>query len=335
MGYDLDMDPVLEAIRGKEFKLVALQFPDGLRDFHGPVAEAVEEATGAAVVISADPSYGACDLADDEVEKIGADALIHFGHTEMPHLKRLQRVPVYFVGARSTHPVEAVVEAAVGALEGKRVGVIGTTQHLHKLDRVVEILSSHGFEALVKSGDARTAAPGQVLGCNYTAADGDADSYLYIGSGDFHPLGLALNTQKTIVCADPYSNEVRTMDEARDRFLKQRYGAIASIRDAKTFGVLASSKQGQLRWKMAQALKRRIERRGRKATLILLKQFAPDYLVNFRHLDAFVSTACPRVAIDDYGRYPKPIVTPIELEMAIGDRPMDAYRLDEIYGTSI
>src|SRR5581483_2228428 len=105
--------------------------------------------------------------------------------------------------------------------------------------------------------------------------------------------------------------------------------------DARTFGVLASSKQGQLRWNMATALKKRIERRGRKAYLILLKQFSPDYLINFRHLDAFVSTACPRVAIDDYGRYPKPIVTPIELEIALGDRPLEDYRLDEIYGTSI
>jgi 2-(3-amino-3-carboxypropyl)histidine synthase len=192
-----------------------------------------------------------------------------------------------------------------------------------------------GFEPVVDGGDERIASPGQVLGCNYTAARKDADSYLYVGSGNFHPLGLALNTEKPIVCADPYDHSVHTMDAERQRFLKQRYGAIASIRDAKTFGVLASSKAGQLRWNMAQALKRRIEKRGRKAYLILLKQFSPEYLINFRHLDAFVSTACPRVAIDDYGRYPKPVVTPVELEIALGDRPMDDYRLDEIFGSSI
>lgn len=335
MGYDLDLDGVLADIKGKGYQRIALQFPDGLRDFYGPVTEAVEEATGATVIVSADPSYGACDLADDEVAKIQADALIHFGHTEMPHLKRLERVPVYFVGARSTHEVDTVTRKALQQLQGHRIGVIGTTQHLHKMPNVTRILKEGGYEPVLKEGDARTAAPGQVLGCNYTAADKDADSYLYIGSGTFHPLGLALSTDKRIVCADPYSNQVTTMDDERDRFLKQRYGAIASIRDAKTFGVLASSKQGQLRWKMAEALKRRIERRGRKAYLILLKQFSPEYLVNFRHLDAFVSTACPRVAIDDYGRYPRPIVTPIELEIAIGDRKIEDYRLDEIYGTSI
>jgi diphthamide synthase subunit DPH2 len=29
------------------------------------------------------------------------------------------------------------------------------------------------------------------------------------------------------------------------------------------------------------------------------------------------------------------MITPIELEIVLGDRPIDAYRLDEIHGTSI
>lgn len=335
LGYRFELEGLLEGLRAKGYGLLGLQFPDGLRDFYAPIAKAVEDATGASTVISADPSYGACDLADDEMEKVHVDALIHFGHTRMPHMERFERIPVHFVRAESLHDVRPSVEKAVPLLRGPRVGVIGTTQHLHKLSDAEAILRRHGLEPVVDRGDQRISAPGQVLGCNYTAADKDADSYLYVGSGTFHPLGLALNTEKPIVCADPYSGEVRTMEQERARFLKQRYGAIAAARDARAFGVLASSKQGQLRWNMAKALKQRIERRGRDAYLILLRQFAPEYLVNFRHLDAFVSTACPRVAIDDAGRYPKPLLTPIELEMVLGDRPLDQYRLDEIHGTSI
>lgn len=335
LGYRLDLDEVLNDIRGKGYKLIGLQFPDGLRDFYAPVVEAVEKATGAATVVSADPSYGACDLSDDEMAKVKVDALIHFAHTRMPHMERFERIPIHFVRAESLHDIKPSVEKAIPLLTGKKIGLIGTTQHLHKLGDAEAILRKNGFEPIVDRGDTRISAPGQVLGCNYTAADKDADSYLYVGSGNFHPLGLALNTEKPIICADPYSNEVRTMEVERNRFLKQRYGAIAASRDAQTFGVLASSKQGQLRWNMAKALKQRIERKGRKAYLILLRQFSPDYLLNFRHLDAFVSTACPRVAIDDYARYPKPMLTPIELEIVLGDRPMEAYRLDEIHGTSI
>jgi 2-(3-amino-3-carboxypropyl)histidine synthase len=335
LGYDMDLDPVLAEIKQKGHKLVGLQFPDGLRDFYQPVSKAVEDATGATTVISADPSYGACDLADDEMQKIKVDCLVHFAHTKMPHLEKFERVPLYFVRAESTHDIRPAVQAALPRLTGPKIGVIATTQHLHKLPHAVQILKDNGFQPIVNEGDTRISAPGQVLGCNYTSADKDAQSYLYIGSGNFHPLGLALSTDKPIICADPYTNEVRDMEAERTRFLKQRYGAIAAARDAQTFGVLSSSKQGQLRWNMAKALKQRIERRGRKAYLILLRQFSPDYLINFRHLDAFVSTACPRVAIDDYGRYPKPMLTPIELEIVLGDRPIENYRLDEIFGTSI
>lgn len=335
LGYDLDLEGLLQDLKAKQYKLIGLQFPDGLRDFYAPVTEAVERATGALVVVSADPSYGACDLSDDEMEKIRVDALIHVAHTRMPHMARFERIPVHFLRAESLHDIKPAVTKALPLLTGPKVGVIGTTQHLHKIPDAVALLKAHGFQPIVQEGDTRISAPGQVLGCNYTAAAKDADSYLYIGSGVFHPLGLALNTEKPIVCADPYNNEVRTMESERNRFLKQRYGAIASARDAQTFGVLASSKQGQLRWNMTKALKQRIERKGRKAHLILLRQFSPDYLINFRHLDAFVSTACPRVAIDDYARYPKPLLTPIELEIVLGERPIDQYKLDEIHGTSI
>jgi 2-(3-amino-3-carboxypropyl)histidine synthase len=335
MGYDLDLDPVLAEIKRNEHKLVGLQFPDGLRDFYAPVAKMVEEATGATTVISGDPSYGACDLSDDEMAKIKVDCLVHFAHTRMPHLQKFEKTPLYFVRAESLHDIRPAVKAALPQLVGKKIGVIATTQHLHKLPHAVEILRAHGFDPVVQDGDERISAPGQVVGCNYSAARKDADSYLYVGSGIFHPLGLALNTDKPIICADPYNNEVRSMEEDRHRFLKQRYGAIASARDAKTFGILASSKQGQLRWSMAKALKQRIERRGKTAYLILMRQFSPQYLVNFRHLDAYVSTACPRIAIDDHGSYPKPMLTPIELEMVLGDRPLDQYRLDEIHGSSI
>ena len=45
-------------------------------------------------------------------------------------------------------------------------------------------------------------------------------------------------------------------------------------------------------------------------------------------LDAFVGVACPRVPIDDQGRYDKPFLTPQELDMVLGIKPMDTYVFD-------
>ena len=44
-------------------------------------------------------------------------------------------------------------------------------------------------------------------------------------------------------------------------------------------------------------------------------------------------TACPRIAIDDSIMYKKPLLTPQELEIAIGKRKWEDYEIDEIkYG---
>ncbi|MCK5659932.1 MAG: diphthamide synthesis protein, partial [Methanosarcinales archaeon] len=44
----------------------------------------------------------------------------------------------------------------------------------------------------------------------------------------------------------------------------------------------------------------------------------------------FVSTACPRVAVDDNLRYAKPMLTPIEFEILVGKRQWDEFVFDEI-----
>ena len=57
----------------------------------------MNEKQGSSVIISADPCYGACDVADvDMVDSV--DVLVHFGHRPLPLEYDL---PVIFVDARS------------------------------------------------------------------------------------------------------------------------------------------------------------------------------------------------------------------------------------------
>src|SRR5439155_22842221 len=56
---------------------------------------------------------------------------------------------------------------------------------------------------------------------------------------------------------------------------------------------------------------------------------APDLLEGYR-VDAWVNTACPRIAIEDVLQYKNPTLTPPEFEIVLGERTWDAYALDEI-----
>jgi 2-(3-amino-3-carboxypropyl)histidine synthase len=125
--------------------------------------------------------------------------------------------------------------------------------------------------------------------------------------------------------------EVRDVELLKEKILRQRHGAISLASEAGSFGIIISSKPGQQRKELADMLKGMIVNKGKRASLILLDNVTPDQLIAFP-LDAFVSTACPRLAIDDYLRYRKPILTPIELEVALGLRSWDDYIFDSILG---
>jgi 2-(3-amino-3-carboxypropyl)histidine synthase len=95
------------------------------------------------------------------------------------------------------------------------------------------------------------------------------------------------------------------------------------------FGIIVSKKIGQVRMEMAADLKRLAEKHGRAAEIFLMDLVSPDFLEGYR-VDAWVNTACPRIAIEDYLQYKKPILTPPEFEIVLGERNWKDYQFDEI-----
>ena len=339
-SYDMDLDAVAARIRERPgTKLVALQFPDGLRDYATEIERILRGKTeGVEFLISADPTYGACDIALS-LQRLGVDLLVHFGHTEMPSITHLYNWDVLFVAAR--HRMDVATVAAKGArvvrekTGGSTVGIVTTAQHAHKLQEMADAMKADGFTVLVGRGDDRLGTAAQLLGCNFTAGtsiDQDVDGFVYVGSGDFHPIAIEFGTRKPVVLADPYSGEVRTIEDVMDRLMRQRFATIQRAKDAKAFGILVGTRVGQERMRLARGLKAMLEKKGLEAHLIALDFFSWDNLQYFRHLDALVNTSCPRITTDDYARYPMPMLTPQELEIVLGKRTWEEYAFDEFKG---
>ncbi len=326
--YELEAERVAEIVRERGYSRVSLQFPEGLKEHALEIARRVRRSTGAEVMVSANPCYGACDTADAQAASLGAEAVFHFGHAGM--LEKTE-VPVHYVEVRMHTPLR-VLEDNLEVLE-RRVGLVTTVQHVHVLDRVAEMLRSRGFEVHVGLPGGRVRHPGQVLGCSFRCAKSIAervDCFAYIGSGDFHPLGVALATGRRVLAFDVLTGEVRDMAEKRERFLRRRWAAVARARGARSFGIIIGEKPGQRRVGLALRLESMLESRGYEAYLLHLSEVVPDNLFAFRKLDAFVCTACPRVPIEEGSRFPKPVLTPQELEIAIGARDWESYEMDEM-----
>ena len=323
-AFDLRPDYIISVIRKLGVKKVGFQFPEGLKRKGPELARKVEEATGSEVIISGDPCFGACDFDRTLLEHV--DILFHFGHAELEDTKLSDKV--FFIEARSNVDIKPVVKKAISELKGQKIGLITTVQHVHKLPEACSILEAKGKKCVIENGDSRLAYAGQVLGCNFSAARAEiCDEYLYIGSGDFHPLGVALSTKKRVLAADPFSGEVREVDPSR--ILRQRSAVIAKSLDAEVFGIIVSSKNGQERMNLASSLKDLAKKHGKEAHLILIDLVTPDQLLQFK-VDAFVNTACPRLAIDEVGRFPSPMLTPQEFEIVLGEREWEKLVLDEI-----
>lgn len=325
-NYQFNIEQILDKVRETKAEVVGLQFPEGLKVHATELANRIENETDALVLISGDPCYGACDLSDMEMNGM-VDLLVHFGHTPLPID---YKVPTFFVEAHYQLGSVEILKNALEYLEGKeKIGLVTTTQHLHLLEDAAHFLEENGKQVLMKEGAGTL--KGQVLGCNFSSVqDLPVDAFLYLGSGNFHPLGIKLSTQKPVIIADPYLNQVRDIEKFTDRILRIRFARITKASEAKKFGIIVSSKEGQCRWELAKNLKKMIYNEGKEAHLILLDEITPPSLLPYMDLDAFIVTACPRIAIDDSKMYKKPLLTPPELEIVLGLREWEDYKMDEI-----
>jgi 2-(3-amino-3-carboxypropyl)histidine synthase len=267
-------------------------------------------------LISGDPCFGACDLAEDLLAE--ADVLVHFGHAPLGASSKV----IYELVPRDFDP--EVLEIALPILSESCVGLVTTIQHVQQIDRMVKWLQQKGIKAVVMEGTARTPYPGQVLGCSFEAARRTkAREILFIGTGMFHPIGVQLATGVRVIALDPFSHEVQVVDASR--MLRKRFALIESAREAKSIGILVSLKKGQQRWDLA----RRLVNLSEKAVLVALHDVTPEELLNLG-MGCYVNTACPRLAYDDQPRFSVPVLTPSEFEILCGVRSWQDYQIDEI-----
>jgi 2-(3-amino-3-carboxypropyl)histidine synthase len=316
-GFDFEEERVKQEITRLGAKRVLLQFPEGLKP-ESPRLAKIVEANGALPIISADPCYGACDVAANEAESLGVDLIVHFGHAKLASSK----IPTVYVEARSTAVVKEAVEKALPLLNKYcEIGLATTVQHLDSLKQAKTILVKAEKKVIV-GNCGQMNYPGQVTGCNYSnvksIADG-VDAFLFVGGGIFHALGIALSTSKPTFVADPYDNRAFSVNDDAQKILKQRWVSIKEATKAKSFGILIGSKPGQRHFEQALRIKELAEKKGRIAYLLTAKEIIPESLLEFPSIDAYVNTACPRISLEAPQKFSKPVLTINEFIVAMGE----------------
>jgi len=330
---ELDLGQAVKEIKAKKAKIVAVQIPESLKAKAKEIASGIEKGTGSTVFTFVDPCFGACDIADQRAKVLGANLLVHFGHSQFVEKQAMGTVYI---------PLEyRPDENAVGLLAGrlakklgkrnlKRIALCTTIQHAKELGLLEKKLGEKGLAVFVGRG--KNLEKGQVLGCNYSsvkAVEKKVEAVAFLGDGLFHALGLGFAVEKPVFVLNPIEKEVGELGQEKDLFLRKRIAMIEKAKQAKSIAIWVSTKRGQQRMENALALKKKFEEKGKKAFVLVSDLLDPGYIIGMG-FDAIVSTACPRIALDDSSLFRQPIVNQAEALIALGKKSLKEYSFDEL-----
>ncbi len=314
--------------RGKRLRKLLVEAPDGIKHVAVELARRLSEA-GFDVIVSGRHAWGGCDVGVREALSLGAEGVIHLGHHG--HVgPRVTEIPVLFLPVLSeADPMPAFRRAVLEALSSgyRRIAIGVTVQHMHFLGDLEREARELGADPVTGSLDGFR---GLVVGCMYSSLSGGEASVVVAG-GVFHGLGAALWTGKPVWVADPFTGEAKRVDVKTA--VARRLEAISRAIDARSFAVVVSSKPGQMRLRVAELVVEALRKRGREAWLVSLDEVTNEALVNLGAAEAYVNTACPRLAVDDPELFPGPVVNPGELKYVLlgkldGYSPRDVFFFD-------
>jgi len=164
-----------------------------------------------------------------------------------------------------------------------RWGVVTTIQHAHRINDVIEQLKT-------------AILGGQVLGCNASEAEkikDKVDAWLFVGSGEFHPVQVALKTQQPIWLWNPVTKELGELPEERvESWRKRKQGQLSKFLHAKSVGIIVSTKIGQKNLMRAFEL---TEKKDKEYYVFACDELDMFEFENFNFIDFWVNTACPRI----------------------------------------
>ncbi|MBW2975843.1 diphthamide synthesis protein [Candidatus Woesearchaeota archaeon] len=202
-----------------------------------------------------------------------------------------------FIHAKYKGKIE--LEKIQAGMLPKKIGLVATIQFLERMEEIKTYLESKGKEVFIGKGKQE---PGQILGCDTGAAEeiqDQVEAFLYIGSGSFHPLGVAISTGKNVFCFNPSTSQFSKLGkEEIERYKKRKKAKYIKFLHADNIGILVSLKPGQCSYKKAEGIKKNLESKGKKCFIFVFDTLNAGEMENFPFVDFWINTACPRIAND-------------------------------------
>lgn len=282
--------------------------------------------------ILGDVTYGACCVDDLSAVALGADLLVHYGHSCLVPIDSTS-IPCLYVFVDIKIDVNRLVDTVkvnFSDPNDKQLVIAGTIQFGTAIRAAKTELEKLGFRVLVPQSKPLSA--GEVLGCTAPTIskssygsfeDGDESVVIFVADGRFHLEALMIaNPRIRAFRYDPYMGKLFLEEYDHKGMKESRRNAIVKAREAKNWGIVLGTLGRQGNPRILDRLEKKMREKGLDWTVVLMSELSPFKISLFgESVDAWVQIACPRLSIDWGDAFVKPLLNPFEAEIALGDLP--------------
>lgn len=332
--YRFEIDKCVMRIKEKKASRVALQFPEGLLLFAAPIADILEQQTGAEMVILGDVTYGACCVDDYSAHALGCDFLIHYGHSCLISIKDCLIPNMMYVFVEIDIDLQHLVDTVKALVDpSTRLACIATVQFITSMRAAMKTLQSHFSNPIIIPQN-RPLSTGEILGCTSpTVNQSDIDLVLYVGDGRFHLESfLIAHPGLNALQYDPYKKQLTSESYSTDEMRTLRHAAVEAGKAATSFAIIMGTLGRQGHPRVVDRIIELAKKQNKHITLLLMSEIFPQKLAQLQDVDCYIQVACPRLSIDWGYAFDKPLLSPYEAEVALNavkwnavNYPMDHY----------
>ncbi|XP_040037924.2 2-(3-amino-3-carboxypropyl)histidine synthase subunit 1 [Gasterosteus aculeatus] len=329
-NYNFEIHKTIWRVRQAKSTRVALQLPEGLQMFACVIADIIERFTDADTIVMGDVTYGACCVDDFTARALGADFMVHYGHSCLIPIDSTAGIKMLYVFVDiqmdNAHFLDTV---RFNFPPAQSLALVSTIQFVAALQAVSAALKPE-YDVLVPQ--CRPLSPGEILGCTSPRLDRHVNAVIYLGDGRFHLESIMIaNPEIPAYRYDPYSKVFSREYYDHEAMRALRLQAIDEARSAQRWGLIMGTLGRQGSPKVMEHLEARLHSLGKSFTRVLLSEIFPGKLDLIHDVDAWIQIACPRLSIDWGTAFSKPLLSPYEAAVALQEvgwkevYPMDFY----------
>ncbi|XP_062105766.1 uncharacterized protein LOC133817301 [Humulus lupulus] len=325
-NYNFEVHKSVWRVRSTNASRVALQLPEGLLMYSLVLSDIISTFGGAShCLVLGDVTYGACCVDDLAASALGAELLIHYGHSCLVPV-HVTAVPCLYVFVDITIDVDCLIETIdLNLRSTPSIVLAGTIQFASAIRSAKPELERRGFT--VQIPQSKPLSAGEVLGCTAPKISPSMSAndtvIVFVADGRFHLEAMMIaNPGVRTFRYDPYMRKLFLEEYDQKGMRETRRKAITKAKEATNWGMILGTLGRQGNPRILEHLEKKMKEKGFSYTVVLMSEISPARIGLFEDsVEAWVQIACPRLSIDWGEAFTKPLLTSFEADIALGSIP--------------